>query len=169
PHEVLSRQLRGEPCSEGMHAAEAEWVRQALSPDRDRRPASAQAFVEELGNRLAAPQLAQGARVTEFRLPTLAINLGHVEPRRVADRDLPPLPKHLARMQAELPAVRQLMSRVERGEREALRRAWKVVEEAEGQARELAQRFAALALPRGMSPDAQSAIVEQLRRDPETP
>jgi serine/threonine protein kinase len=84
PHEITARQQRGDPCTEGMTAAEAEWVRQALSPRPNDRPTSAKTFVQQLESRLMLGQMtarpAVAAQVPE--LPSLdAVQVGPVQPR----------------------------------------------------------------------------------------
>jgi serine/threonine protein kinase len=108
PHEITARQQRGDPCTEGMTAAEAEWVRQALSPRPNDRPTSAKSFVQQLESRLMLGQMtARPAVVAQVpELPSLdAVQVGPVQPREHRPTLLPPVPEDLARLQGQFLAL----------------------------------------------------------------
>ncbi len=164
---IIDRQKRGQPCTDGMTPAEAEWVRQALSPRPDQRPRSVREFVRELGNRLSASELSQRVSIREFGFSPSPIELRIARPRQVEGSTLPPLPRELAQAQAQLLALPELIRQVQDGTHPALQRHWQVVQQAEQQLQQLKAALQATPLPTGLSVADAQTIFKTLQRDPE--
>jgi hypothetical protein len=164
---IIDRQKRGQPCTDGMTPAEAEWVRQALSPRPEQRPRSVREFVRELGNRLSASELSQRVSIREFGFSPSPIELRIARPRQVEGSTLPPLPRELAQAQAQLLALPELIRQVQDGTHPELQRHWQVVQQAEQQLRQLEAALQATPLPAGLSVADAQTIFQTLQRDPE--
>ncbi|MCS7016959.1 MAG: protein kinase, partial [Gemmatales bacterium] len=166
PHEVLSRQLRGEPCSEGMHAAEAEWVRQALSPDKDRRPASAQKFVQGLVNTLTLA-MTRARPWADLRLPDTRSVRVYWAPREYVAGSLPPLSEELQRLQNAYLAVERTIPHVEDGSHPDLQAALAVVGQAEAMAQQFREELEKLPLPEGVTVEIRETLWGELVKNPQ--
>jgi serine/threonine protein kinase len=176
PHEITARQQRGEPCTEGMTAAEAEWVRQTLSPRPNDRPTSAKSFVQQLESRLMLGQMttrpAVVAQVPE--LPSLdAVQVGPVQPREHRPTLLPPVPEDLARLQGQLLALTETIKQVEAESHPDLRPVRAALEQAEQTLREaFLERKAELdklPLPPGVNQELAQQLYQELLKDESLP
>jgi WD40 repeat protein/serine/threonine protein kinase len=176
PHEITARQQRGEPYADGMTAAEAEWVRQALSPRPNDRPTSAKSFVQQLESRLMLGQMttrpAVVAQVPE--LPSLAaVQVGPVQPREYRPTLLPPVPEDLARLQGQFLALTETIKQVEAESHPDLRPVRAALEQAEQTLREaFLERKAELdklPLPPGVNRELVQQLYQELRKGESLP
>jgi serine/threonine protein kinase len=170
PHEITARQQRGDPCADGMTAAEAEWVRQALSPRPNDRPTSAKSFVQLLESRLMLGQMTtRPAVVSQLpELPSLdAVQVGPVPPREYRPTLLPPVPEDLASLQGQFLALTEAIKQVEAESHPDLRPVRAALEQAEQTLRQaLLERKAdldKLPLPPGVNSKLAAQFYQQLR------
>jgi serine/threonine protein kinase len=172
PHEITARQQRGDPCTEGMTAAEAEWVRQALSPRPNDRPTSAKSFVQQLESRLMLGQMttrpAVVAQVPE--LPSLdAVQVGPVQPREHRPTLLPPVPEDLARLQGQFLALTEAIEQVEAESHPDLRPVRAALEQAEQAFRHAKAELDKLPLPPGVNRELVQQLYQELRKGESLP
>jgi serine/threonine protein kinase len=172
PHEITARQQRGDPCTEGMTAAEAEWVRQALSPRPNDRPTSAKSFVQQLESRLMLGQMttrpAVVAQVPE--LPSLdAVQVGPVPPREHRPTLLPPVPEDLARLQGQFLALTEAIEQVEAESHPDLRPVRAALEQAEQAFRHAKAELDKLPLPPGVNRELVQQLYQELRKGESLP
>jgi serine/threonine protein kinase/DNA-binding beta-propeller fold protein YncE len=172
PHEITARQQRGDPCTEGMTAAEAEWVRQALSPRPNDRPTSAKTFVQQLESRLMLGQMttrpAVVAQVPE--LPSLdAVQVGPVQPREHRPTLLPPVPEDLARLQGQFLALTEAIEQVEAESHPDLRPVRAALEQAEQAFRHAKAELDKLPLPPGVNRELVQQLYQELRKGDSLP
>ncbi len=176
PHEITARQQRGEPCTEGMTAAEAEWVRQALSPRPNDRPTSAKSFVQQLESRLMLGQMttrpAVVAQVPD--LPSLdAVQVGPVQPREHRPTLLPPVPEDLASLQGQFLALTEAIEQVEAESHPDLRPVRAALEQAEQTLRqaflERKAELDKLPLPPGVNRELVQQLYQELRKGESLP
>ncbi len=164
PREIADRQQRGQPCVDGMTAAEAEWVRRALSPHPEQRPRSAKEFVRELANRLAlARWAATSAEAVPGRLPQLGDVV--VEPLVRTDytpAELPTLPDKLAKLQGTYLAVVRAIQEVEAETHPILQAARATLQQAEQQWQQLSAELERLPLPAGITPEVRQELYQLL-------
>jgi serine/threonine protein kinase len=172
PHEITARQQRGEPCTEGMTAAEAEWVRQALSPRPNDRPTSAKTFVQQLESRLMLGQMtARPAVVAQVpELPSLdAVQVGPVQPREHRPTLLPPVPEDLARLQGQFLALTEAIEQVEAESHPDLRPVRAALEQAEQAFRHAKAELDKLPLPPGVNRELVQQLYQELRKGESLP
>jgi WD40 repeat protein/serine/threonine protein kinase len=172
PHEITARQQRGDPCTEGMTAAEAEWVRQALSPRPNDRPTSAKTFVQQLESRLMLGQMttrpAVVAQVPE--LPSLdAVQVGPVQPREHRPTLLPPVPEDLARLQGQFLALTEAIEQVEAESHPDLRPVRAALEQAEQAFRHAKAELDKLPLPPGVNRELVQQLYQELQKGESLP
>ncbi len=176
PHEITARQQRGDPCTEGMTAAEVEWVRQALSPRPNDRPTSAKSFVQQLESRLMLGQMtARPAVVAQVPdLPSLdAVQVGPVQPREHRPTLLPPVPEDLARLQGQFLALTEAIEQVEAESHPDLRLVRAALEQAEQALRqaflERKAELDKLPLPPGVNRELVQQLYQELRKGESLP
>jgi serine/threonine protein kinase len=172
PHEITARQQRGDPCTEGMTAAEAEWVRQALSPRPNDRPTSAKSFVQQLESRLMLGQMtARPAVVAQVpELPSLdAVQVGPVQPREHRPTLLPPVPEDLARLQGQFLALTEAIEQVEAESHPDLRPVRAALEQAEQAFRHAKAELDKLPLPPGVNRELVQQLYQELRKGESLP
>jgi serine/threonine protein kinase len=165
PHEITARQQRGEPCADGMTAAEAEWVRQALSPRPNDRPTSAKTFVQQLESRLMLGQMTtRPAVVAQLpELPSLdAVQVGPVQPREHRPTLLPPVPEDLARLQGQFLALTEAIEQVEAESHPDLRPVRAALEQAEQAFRHAKAELDKLPLPPGVNRELVQQLYQEL-------
>jgi len=172
PQEITARQQRGEPCADGMTAAEAEWLRQALSPRPNDRSASAKAFVQQLESRLMLGEMTARATVAAQlpELPSLgAIQVGPVQARAHHPILLPPVPEDLAKLQGGFLALTEAIEQVKAEVHPDLRPVRAALEQAEQAFRQAKAELENLPLPPGVSSEVAQQLYQQLLKGESLP
>jgi WD40 repeat protein/serine/threonine protein kinase len=167
PQEIVNRQRRGQPCTEGMSPEEAEWVRRALSPDPDCRPVSALQFVQGLKDRLSRPSKVSIADEPFQVLSGAGSAEGSSEPN--AEKGLPPITPRLARLGEEYLALSNALQQLRTGSDERTQAALARIQELETQIPAIREELRRLPLPNSMPLALCVEIYFKLVENPELP
>jgi serine/threonine protein kinase len=166
PHEIAQRQQRGDFHAEGLLPCEHDWLRLALSPNPEARPASAGAFVRELVARLSVAPVVELVPENDFPGES-DISLPAVSRDYAPDADLPNLPEKLARLQKQYLAISEAILQVRRGTHPQLRTCLERLQQAEAHADSLRQEVENAPLPAGITPRIRDVIWNRLLHNPD--